>query len=514
MSPDQPPRSSLSRYSYLLKNTAVFPLLLPVFFVLHGTVSNLGAVTFMDALLLAVLYLLVTSIIIGIAWFFYRDFFKAGLLAFFMMAFQFFFGFIQDRLNSVAPHSFISQYRFILPACCLFFIILAIWLKKRKKTLFVFTSYLNTVLLVLLLIDTGLLIIKTIQKKRPGFSYTEKDLSNCQSCDRPDIYFIVLDEYAGDAGLKNVFNFDNSQFESELTRRGFQVASQSTSNYNLTPFSMASTLNMDYLDPNATVPGRLNLNYVYGTIKNNNVVSFFKKQGYRFFNLSVFDFPGQPAHKYGEFIPYGTELITSQTFTKRVIKAVRNDVLSGKLPFTTWRKKILYEYLDFNDDILLQTREVATQKNRRPKFVYSHLLMPHWPYYYDSKGQLVPEERLRGFHKETASRDYTEYLLYGNEKVLQLVDDIFKTSPNPPVIILLGDHGFRLPVNDQAYKYEFSNLSAVFIPAKSRKPFPDSLSNVNFFRILLDSCFNQRLPLLKDSTINLSKARHLNLTIN
>ncbi|HET6995223.1 MAG TPA: sulfatase-like hydrolase/transferase [Chitinophagaceae bacterium] len=512
MSPDQFFRSSFPRFSYLLKNTAIFPLLLPAFFVLHGTVYNLGAIAFMDALLLAVLYLLVTSIIIGIAWFFYRDFFKAGILAFFIMAFQFFFGFIQDRLTSLAPHSFISQYRFILPVCCLFFIALAVWLKKRKKTLFGVTYYLNIVLLLLLLIDSGLLLIKTIQKKKPSFSYSEKDLRACERCATPDIYFIVLDEYAGDAGLKNVFNFDNSTFNSELIRRGFQVSTRSTSNYNLTPYSIASTLNMDYLDASATIPGRLNLNYVYGTIKNNTVVSFFKNQGYRFFNLSVFDFPGQPAHKYGEFIPYGTELISSQTFTKRVIKALRNDVLSGKLPFTAWRKKILYDYLDFNDEIFQQTRKVATQKTSVPKFVYTHLLMPHWPYYYDSKGQLVPEERLRGFHKESASRDYTEYLLYGNEKILQLVDDIFQASPSPPVIILMGDHGFRLPINSEAYKYEFSNLSAVFVPDKTRKPFPDSLSNVNFFRILLDSCFDQRLPLLKDSTINLSM--HTHLTIN
>ena len=37
----------------------------------------------------------------------------------------------------------------------------------------------------------------------------------------PDIYYIVLDEYAGIQSLKNNFDFDNSEFYNYLTKKGF-----------------------------------------------------------------------------------------------------------------------------------------------------------------------------------------------------------------------------------------------------------------------------------------------------
>ena len=40
---------------------------------------------------------------------------------------------------------------------------------------------------------------------------------------KPNIYFIILDEYAGFTQLKNDFNFDNSNFKAELEKRDFFV---------------------------------------------------------------------------------------------------------------------------------------------------------------------------------------------------------------------------------------------------------------------------------------------------
>ena len=65
------------------------------------------------------------------------------------------------------------------------------------------------------------------------------------SSPRPDIYYIILDEYTRDEALGG---FDNSQFISELEDRGFYVASQGTSNYNSSMKSIPSSLNMSYLD--------------------------------------------------------------------------------------------------------------------------------------------------------------------------------------------------------------------------------------------------------------------------
>ena len=66
--------------------------------------------------------------------------------------------------------------------------------------------------------------------------------------DLPDIYYIILDGYARADVLKEVYNFDNSEFIESLTRKGFFVAAESRSNYIFTKFSLPSSLNMRYLE--------------------------------------------------------------------------------------------------------------------------------------------------------------------------------------------------------------------------------------------------------------------------
>jgi hypothetical protein len=45
----------------------------------------------------------------------------------------------------------------------------------------------------------------------------------------------------------------------------------------------------------------------------------------------------------------------------------------------------------------------------------------------------------------------------------------------------------------------------IYFPGKNEEEFPDSLSNVNLFRFILNKQFNQQLPFLKDSTIFLKE---------
>ena len=63
----------------------------------------------------------------------------------------------------------------------------------------------------------------------------------------PDIYYIILDGYPSDANLKEFYDFDNQEFTACLRDRGFYIASESRSNYALTFLSLASSLNLDYL---------------------------------------------------------------------------------------------------------------------------------------------------------------------------------------------------------------------------------------------------------------------------
>jgi len=63
----------------------------------------------------------------------------------------------------------------------------------------------------------------------------------------PDIYFIILDSYTDNNTLKDIFNFDNAEFLSYLSEKGFFVSQKSFSNYNSSPLSIPSMLNMKYI---------------------------------------------------------------------------------------------------------------------------------------------------------------------------------------------------------------------------------------------------------------------------
>ncbi|MBL7738082.1 MAG: sulfatase-like hydrolase/transferase [Chitinophagaceae bacterium] len=494
-------RSFSLRLRHCIKTWPAFLFLLPLFFVLHGITINYNAVPYGEAIKLTGWYILVAVLIAGICWLFYRDRTKAAILSFFIMAFHFFFGNVQDSIKSFSPLSFFSQYRFLLPVGFCLLLAIMIMLNKRKRTLHRLTTYLNILLLLLALTDTFLLITMSWQKRYEGNTGTT-GLTLCDTCPKPDIYLLLFDQYAGHGALKEVFGFDNSGFENELQRRGFHVVAGSRSNYNLTPFSMASLLEMDYLSPEMGSKKNLNVGYSYRAIQNSRAIQLLNEHGYRFYNHSVFDFPGQPAHKYAMFFPYGTKLITSKTFVSRIARDIRSAISEGKLGLKAAQIKIAYEGLHFNNDIFEVTKNLAATRSDEPKFVYAHFMMPHFPYYFDSKGHQLPLEKLLKSRKENAEA-YIEYLQYCNTRILELAEYILARSPNPPVIMLLSDHGFRHPEKKADRRYDFMNFNAIYLPGKNYHHFHDSLTSVNHFRVFFNSCFNQRFPLLKDSTIDL-----------
>jgi len=490
------------RRSKLLQSP-FFIFLFPVFFVLHGFTANYDSVPIGDALLLTIEYIGIILVITCIFWLFYRDVAKACLMAFLIMIFHFFFGNVMDLIKNNFPHSFILRYRFIIPASFISFALVFIWLKRNKRPLVNLVFYLNILLLMLLLVDTGSLIKKIpVVTKAKVFHPAAEGFTICDSCSKPDIFFIIPDQYAGHNELKDVFHFDNSAFENELKARGFHIAAKSSSNYNFTPFSVASTLNINLLSLKKGHQTYSTVHYSYEVMRNSLVLKFLTASGYQFYNCSIFDFDDQPAHKYSAFLPYGINLVTAQTFTTRAADDFRQDILDGKLGLKKLHEKFAYENLHFNDDIIDLTSKISSEETKIPKFVYTHLMLPHYPYYFDSKGNPLPIEKL-GSLASVTTQDYIEYLQYSNKKILQLVDHILSSSPAPPIVIVLSDHGFQHPGKNVDRAYDFINLNAVYFPNKNYSLFYDSITNCNEFRVIFNTYFNQHLPLLKDSTTDL-----------
>jgi hypothetical protein len=486
-----------------MKRITAFPLflfLLPVFFVLHGCMENYDFVPVKDALFLTGLYCGASALLVSLFWLFYRDLIKAGLVSFSIMAFHFFFGSVHDSLKKYFPASFLSKYSFILPAALVLFLLVLVLVKKRKKPFVKFSFYLTTLLIILIAVDTIMLLTKVTGASKKELVTIPDGMTPCKNCPKPDIYFIIADEYVGNTTLRDKFGFDNSAFINDLAARGFHTIPYSSSNYNFTPYSVASTLNMDYLDTRAQKKAdQSDLALCYSTIRNNRFLRFLQSEGYTFRNYSIFDFQGQPARTEVTFLPVKTKLITGQTFLSRFNRDIRYHLVTN-LETKSEIKRMAYGFLHNNENIYALTQQETGIPSPAPKLILTHLHLPHYPYYFDKDGKERPLNKLTEGN-QTDKAAYVQYLQYGNKKYLELIDHILKRSGTPPIIILMGDHGFRHFTEEVDLKYWYLNQLSFYTPGKNYTAFSDSLTNVNFLRVLLNTEYKQQLPLLKDQAV-------------
>ncbi|HUQ96782.1 MAG TPA: sulfatase-like hydrolase/transferase [Chitinophagaceae bacterium] len=310
------------------------------------------------------------------------------------------------------------------------------------------------------------------------------------------MYLIVADEYAGTEELNQVFHFDNSPFENDLEKRGFHIVKKPRSNYNFTPFSIASTLNFSYLPLKDTNHTAAELAKVMGLIAGNNITHFFYNQGYQVFNNSIFDLPREPKQVVSTFLPNKTKYITAQTLLSRLDRDLYYHLVTS-LKWEWAIKRGLYANANSNKVLLAKT--IATSKRRgKPKFSYTHLSMPHWPFYVNENGTPYPYQQLLD---DGNKEHYISYLQYSNKVLLHLIDQILQNSKQPPIIVFISDHGFRLSGNGNERDYNFMNICAIYTPSKKYASYYDGLSLVNLFRVVLNTEFGQQLPLIKDATL-------------
>ena len=232
-------------------------------------------------------------------------------------------------------------------------------------------------------------------------------------------------------------------------------------------------------------------------IRNNRFLKYLEGNGYTFKNYSIFDFRGQPARIDETFIPVKTRLITAQTFLSRLNREIRFNTVDGKFRFEKAVKEFTYRNLHNNENIF----KLTTAHAPSPKFVYSHFMMPHYPYYFNAKGEEQPYQTLPEGNQVNKSR-YIEYLQYTNKRILDLVDTLLN-QPAKPVIVLMSDHGFRHFSQPKERKYYFMNLSAIFTPDQNYAGYDSVRTSVNLLKVFLNNQFDQDLKMSDDSTIYL-----------
>lgn len=477
-----------------------FILLLPVSFVLHGYVKYPDFVSAQTIIKLIGQYFAIILILSLPIYLYLRQWKKALLVSAAIMAVNFYGGVFHDFLIRQAGAAWYTRQAVL--GLLLGFIFL-IWIYRLKKMTVPLSAkvilYLNTLLLIFIGIDAAGWTFQGSRQKEQAIRLPVLS----PSVVHPDIFLIVLDEYAGQTSLRKGMGFDNAAFLQSLRERGFFVADSSQANYNATHYAMASLLSLDYIRPGKE-GSRLtaDIDIAFSAIYRNPLTAFLDQQGYRILNNSWFRIAGSTSMNNPAYGPAEESFIDAQTLWKRFR---RNGLLtfSRKLKWDWLQNSLLMGDKSYNDHVLGNIEKAIQDQQAGPKFVYSHLSMPHFPYYFNSNGQPYSIDSLSRLSAGN-QQAYLEYLKYTNGIVLDRIDLILNQSKRPFYILLLSDHGYREMEGISFGRAAYSNLFAIYSSNKTMSSFPATVSNVNVFRIFLNECYQLQLPLLADSTFRLN----------
>jgi hypothetical protein len=221
-------------------------------------------------------------------------------------------------------------------------------------------------------------------------------------------------------------------------------------------------------------------------------IRFLISKGYSIKNLSIFDIAGVSSPCNFHQFPVKLALITSKTLSTRI----------ERLNWSAIERREAQLAKENNQKLINLTYENITVGSMQPKFIYTHLFMPHYPHVYDSLGQ--PSNYYENQDRSSVQKNlnsYLQYLVYTNRVVEKMIDSIIYKTHGNSVVVLMSDHGYRGFDRINPKFLKSNNFNAIYLPSRDYGQYYDSMSNVNQFRALLNSLFRQNLPLLKDSVV-------------
>ncbi len=475
----------------LTRTTVFHPFLFAVYPVLFLLSTNIHLLQPEKIILPLLMIVTLASLLWILLRFVLKNNRKAGLVVSLSLFVFFSYGHIFNVIKdySLFPSSLMIHF-FLWPSFLILFGIGTYYFIKTKRKLDNATTIVNVMavsLIAISVINIGTYALETNFSLDGGDEALEDIVIPMATAENlPNIYYIILDEYAGSEILKDVYGYDNQEFIRSLNERGFYVASQAHSNYATTSLSVKSTLNMDYL------------NFQTSDLDNNKVMRILKSNGYTIVSFSISplgtmklaDYNLCPGHMFtDEFL-----IILSES---SILKPVLMKYLNLDQPHRDW---ILCRFSE------LSNLHLTTEN---PFFVFAHILLPHPPYVFGPNGEAVsPESLARGADTWQNKDFHVNQVKFANKKILEFIDKIQTEARTPVIIIIQGDTGTPSQLGgggfqwynqtEDAIKERMTILNAYYLPGDGKSLLYDTITPVNSFRLIFNEYFNGDFDLLED----------------
>ena len=504
------------------KNQKIFhPFLVAVFPILIIYSQNIGRVNFENLILPITLILIFSVGLYYILKIILKNPFKAGLIVTIILILLFSYGHVYYLLNDVSIDGFdIGRNIYLIPVFGLMLGISIFFAVKSKRVFDNATSILNVVSVVFVIIAFSNVFLVAVEItdcdkcSNQELFYETKDYSNyfeshkfsiSENQEQPDVYYLILDEYARNDALLEYHNFSNDEFTEFLENKGFHIAKNSLANYPMSAQSIPATMNMNYINFLADEIGTEVRNYkpllgIDGLYPNNMVIKNFIEMDYKIITFNTF-----ALHKY-------ENPLSDETFCHR-----DKLLLDNKLVDALARTSIFGYYIERWAEA--ETRQVTLcafenfgnsgKVFDKPVFVWAHIMLPHPPWIFGPNGEEItpgkpllltdnPDFRDSGWEPKI---QYIQQVQFANKKTIEIVENILEHDKNS-IIIIQGDHGTAWDINLTEPSKEdvwqrLRNFDAIYFPDEEKRvQLNDDRTLVNTFRTVFNSYFGSDYEML------------------
>ena len=487
----------------------VFPYLFGIFPILFLYANNIGQAKITDTLVPAIIVF--SFIFLSLLFFSYifKDNIKAAIAVSVLILIVFSYG---HFLNLILKFILMRERYIIITFVILFIIAFFVIYRSHGKYLNDINKILYFIAISLVLVSLVNILVFKLQTKsiNADFNNTNTTMLPKREHAFPDIYYIILDRYSRLDTLLEIYNFDNSSFINYLSEKGFYVASKSTANYLKTAQSLASSLNMGYINHLSEIMGEESDDWhpVNNILENNKVVSYLKSNGYKYIHSGSWWRATSHSRHADIEINLGLSEYSIVLLESTILSPFFGILKIFNSRYEGW-KRINYKF-----NKLSEIPEI-----KEPTFTFVHFLIPHPPYIFKKDGTFLTE-------KESQNREdrelYIEQLIYTNKKMRELIENILSNSMITPIIIIQSDEG---PYPDE-YQNDRKNfnwqtapkeqleqkmtiLNAYFFPNIDINVLYQSITPVNTFRVLFNHYFDTEYKLLEDRNYVFLDEKHI-----
>jgi hypothetical protein len=514
----------------LKRNSYVFhPFLIGIYPTLYLLSENIqeirlseGFRTLLLSLLSAILLLLLLQIIL-------KNWQKAALVTSLLLFLFFSYGHIYLSLKGTSVIGIdLGRHRFLVPLWLCIAIVGIYVCIRLQESLRVATQVLNVISVAMIVMPlfgifnyaiksgfdlmSGSLEVRDKDNRIPGIIPNEK----------PDVYYIILDAYGRADILENYFSHDNEDFIEFLQDRGFYVTNQSYSNYIHSALSMASSLNMSFVDDLGIDLARADFPSSFRTrLSHSFVRTTFDRLGYSIVAIDS-------GWKWTQWLDADTFLTPDGDdrpirLTSLSINPFEDLVLNtsgGRIMLDVLTKFAVFDAIELKDSadkhrqlILYELHSLEeVPQIPGPKFIFAHVVAPHRPYVFGPNGEhrepggmftFADSGDLSG--EDLQRRLYRDQLIFITSELSEVISTILSQYDELPIIIIQADHGPRMGVEwedptDEDVEQGMAILNAYLLPERCRDFLEPKTSPVNSFRIVFNCSFGTDYEMLPNDS--------------